>query len=165
MRNAHNVNPEPASVSLQGGTVAPAPRILFFLAGWIFVSLGNAAGLIIPVSELMASGAVVHAQPRQLSPMLYSLDALLPIHAFRQEENWWPRAEGGRWTVWPPTALPWGYVLRLWLCFQILAGWVLTGINVTGLASQGSSAASESRWFQRRRSGVSGARGEPTPGF
>ena len=129
------------------------------------MSLGNAAGLIIPVSELMASGAVVHAQPRQLSPMLYSLDALLPVHAFRQEENWWPRAEGGRWTVWPPTALPWGYVLRLWLCFQILAGWVLTGIIVAGLASQGSSAASESRWFQRRRSGVSGARGEPTPGF
>ena len=108
--------------------------VLVFLIGWIFVSLGNTAGLIIPVSELTPPGAVVHAQPRQLSPMLYSLDALLPIHAFRQEENWWPRAEVWRWCICPPTALPWGYVLRLWLCCQILAGWILTGVIVAGLA-------------------------------
>ena len=33
-----------------------------------------------------------------------------------------------------PTALPWGHLLRVWLCFQILAGWILTGLIVAGFA-------------------------------
>jgi len=108
--------------------------VALYLVGWLFVALGNRAGLMVPLSELSTPGAVIHVQPDQLSPMLYSMDALLPIHAFRQEEHWWPAAESWRWCVCWPTALPWGHLLRVWLCFQILAGWILTGLIVAGFA-------------------------------
>jgi hypothetical protein len=108
--------------------------VALFLFVWFFVSLGSRATLMVPVSELSAPGGVIHAQTDQLSPMLYSLDALLPIHAFRQEENWWPKVESWRWCFYPPTGLPWGYLLRIWLCFQILAGWILTGFVIAGFA-------------------------------
>jgi hypothetical protein len=62
--------------------------IMFFLLGWVFVSLGTSAGLMDRVSELTKPEGVTRAQPTQLSPMLYSLDVLLPIHGFEQEVNW-----------------------------------------------------------------------------
>jgi len=64
--------------------------------------------------------------------MLYSLDALLPIHAFGQEVTWWPTAENWHWCVCWLMNLPWGYLLRLWLSFEIVAGWILTGPIVAG---------------------------------
>jgi hypothetical protein len=106
--------------------------VALFLAGWLFVSLGNRAGVMAPTAELTTLATVTHSQPSQLSPILYSLDALSPIHAFRQEENWWPRAESWRWCICWPTALPCGYLLRFWLCFEISAGWILTGLIVAG---------------------------------
>jgi len=80
--------------------------IIVFLLGWVFVNLGTSAGLMDRVSELTKPEGVARAQPTQLSPMLYSLDVLLPIHGFGQEVNWWPVAEDWRWCICWPAALP-----------------------------------------------------------
>jgi len=108
--------------------------IIVFLTGWLLVSLGHSAGLMVPVSELAKPGPVTRLKAAQLSPMLYSLDVLLPIHAFGQEVNWWPAAENWNWCFCWPIGLPWGYLLRLWLSLEIVAGWILTGLIVAGFA-------------------------------
>jgi hypothetical protein len=101
-----------------------------FLIGWVVVSLGKSAGLMISArSRTLAS-----ASAGQLSPMLYSLDVLLPIHAFHQEEEWWPRAEGWRWCFCWPGDLPWGHLLRWWICIEMVLGWTAIGLIVAGLA-------------------------------
>ena len=105
-----------------------------FLFGWLFVGLGHRAHLMVPVARPSASEAVIQLKSGQLSPLLYSLDALLPIHAFRQEDSWWPEAERWRWCFCAPIALPWGYILRAWLCVQIVLGWILTGLIIAGFA-------------------------------
>lgn len=108
--------------------------ILVFVVGWIVVSLGSSAGLMVPISGLARTKTLPPVPGGQLSPMLYSLDTFLPIHAFGQEAGWWPAVESWRWCLCWPTRLPWGYLLRLWLCLQIVAGWVLTGLVVAGFA-------------------------------
>lgn len=110
-----------------------AIAILIFAIGWILVSLGTSAGLMAPMPESVTAKAPRSVPSNQLSPMLYSLDTLLPIHAFNQEANWWPRAEAWRWCLCWPVRLPWGYFLRLWLSLEIVAGWLLTGVIVAGL--------------------------------
>jgi hypothetical protein len=72
------------------------------------------------------------ASSRRISPILYSLDTLLPIHGFHQEEAWWPSVEKWDWCLCGPRKWPWGYILELWLSFQVFAGWVLTGLIVAG---------------------------------
>ncbi len=104
--------------------------IAAFLIGWCCVFLGNRAGLMV-ATESNASSLV---EIGQLNAMLYSLDTLLPIHAFHQAENWWPMAEGWRWCACWPIHPPWGYLLRWWLCLEIAWGWGGVGLIVAGLA-------------------------------
>jgi hypothetical protein len=99
-----------------------------FLLGWALVSLAHTSGLMVPTEK----GASIRSS--HLSPFLYSLDAFLPVHAFHQEESWWPAVESWDWCFCPPGRWPRGYLLQLWLCFQILAGWILTGLVVAGFA-------------------------------
>lgn len=103
--------------------------VLFF-AGWVFVALADHNGMMI-LTEKINSGT---ASDKHLSPFLYSIDTLLPIHAFHQADSWWPAGE--KWELfklWPIT-WPWHYLLQLWFCFQIFAGWILTGMIVAGFA-------------------------------
>lgn len=57
-----------------------------FLIGWALVGLGNRVGLMVAVSAPPHPSRAMYAQAAELSPMLYSLDVLLPIHAFHQED-------------------------------------------------------------------------------
>ena len=104
------------------------------LFGWLFVGLGDRGALMVCVAGASAPETVIQPKSGQPSPMLYSLDALLPIDALRQEDSWWPEAERWRWCFCAFTALPWGYILRVWLCVQIVLGWILTGLMIAGFA-------------------------------
>jgi hypothetical protein len=84
---------EDASIWLRAPSLQPCFQFIVFLTGWLLVSLGYCAGLMVPVSELAKPGPVTRFKAAQLSPMLSSLDVLLPIHAFGQEVNWWPAVE------------------------------------------------------------------------
>jgi hypothetical protein len=111
---------------------AAITALVAFLIGWFFVSLGKGAGLML--SKESGTSALAGAETEQLSPMLYSLDTLLPIHAFHQEDNWWPRAEDWHWCFCLPAHPPWGYLLRWWLSAEIALGWAAVGLIVAGLA-------------------------------
>lgn len=99
--------------------------VVIFL-GWLLVSAGDKAGLMVPTKT--------SASVRDFIPLLYSLDTFLPIHAFRQQETWWPVAETWQWCFCGPARWPWGYLLQIWVCTEIFFGWILTALIVAGFA-------------------------------
>jgi hypothetical protein len=111
---------------------AAITALVAFLIGWFLVSLGNGAGLMLPKQS--STSASPRTEIEELSPMLYSLDTLLPIHAFHQEESWWPKVEDWHWCACLPNHPPWGYLLRWWLSIEIALGWAAIGLIVAGLA-------------------------------
>jgi hypothetical protein len=75
-------------------------------------------------SDRLASGK------QTFNPLIYSLDAFLPIIDLHQETRWLPVpgvpcSPGGG-------GLPCGTILRWYLWAHILAGWMLTTLAVTG---------------------------------
>jgi hypothetical protein len=101
--------------------------LAFFLLGWGLIWMADRNHLMVPTEKAINKSA-------HLDPFLYSLDVLLPVHAFHQQESWWPAVERWEWCLCDPYKWAWGYLLQLWLCFQILAGWILTGLVVAGFA-------------------------------
>jgi hypothetical protein len=81
--------------------------------GWFLVWCGRRGRIMIPTPE---------RPDDPLSPLVYSLDTFLPIIDLHQEKNWWPDA-GRRW----------GWALRVWLWFEICAGWILSTLFLAGV--------------------------------
>ena len=71
--------------------------------------------------------------------MAYSVDVFIPFINLHQREYWLPNANRGP-ELEPGLAwarVRWGALLRVYLWFQIVAGWILTTllvVGVTGLA-------------------------------
>jgi hypothetical protein len=118
------------------GTIGWASVVV--MIGWLFFLLGS--GHMYQVKPRAQSGGVVSTLPEPyyepISALSYSFDVFLPIHALHQEDYWLPKAESWRFAC--PTEsswfIPWGWWLRIWLWFETIAGWVLTGLFLAGLA-------------------------------
>ena len=128
----------------------------------LFVALGSGifwrySALITPSDKAtyeemhLTNGSCTAKTPdyyQSFSPVVYSLDAFLPIISFGQKDRWMPNAHCGnplnlkpRW-AWLAQLTPgwitagWlttGWLLRLYLWFHIGLGWLLTTLFVAGL--------------------------------
>ena len=107
----------------RGASIMSAVVILL---GWLLIGAGSETGLMVPTKTSVS--------PPTLIPLLHSLDTFLPIHAFRQQESWWPRAETWQWCFCGPSMWPWGYLLQIWVVTEIFIGWILTALIVAGFA-------------------------------
>ncbi len=123
-----------------------------YALGWalLFIAIGSGlfwynADLITPtdrVAQFSASqfDAMARADYPAFSPVVYSLDAFLPIVSLGQKDRWAPNAYRGR-VVHVPLWLPFrvdewlttGWLLRLYLWVDIGLGWLLTTLFVAGL--------------------------------
>ena len=69
-----------------------------------------------------------------LYPLLYSLDVFLPFVNLHQEHYWWPDGRAtGEVTMLGGRVPVRGSLLRSYLWLQIIAGWILSAIFVTGV--------------------------------
>lgn len=106
----------------------------FVMLGFLLFRHGYYEGAITPSDKDAFSTFEVH-HPKlhhgnpppyypRFSPLVYSLDAFLPIISFGQKDHWMPNPNIGRW----------GYWLRVyqWI-FHVGLGWVLTTLFVAGL--------------------------------
>lgn len=62
----------------------------------LIIWAGAAHGLMFPTgrgSLISLNSKSVEQNYESLSPLWYSADVFLPIHAFRQEQSWWPSAD------------------------------------------------------------------------
>jgi hypothetical protein len=94
--------------------------------------------LITPTDREAYDAAPASYQP--FSPIVYSIDAFLPIINLGQKDRWTPNANRGHpvdLSRWLPIAsrkwLTTGWLLRFWLWIQISLGWLLTTLFVAGL--------------------------------
>jgi hypothetical protein len=123
--------------------------IAIVLFGWLVVYLANEAGLMKPVphkedeerknglaaEKVTNSAAADLSEP--LSPFLYSVNIFLPIVDLHQEKHWWPDARNnakGEFEVRGRKFTLYGYWIREYLWFQIIAGWILGGFFLAGLS-------------------------------
>ncbi|MCH7572937.1 MAG: hypothetical protein IH891_08500, partial [Planctomycetes bacterium] len=73
--------------------------------------------------RIFAETGQVREGYQSLSPLMYSLDTLVPIVDFHQQKYWLPNAEQG-WG---------GSLLRVYLWVHIAAGWFFSTMLVIGL--------------------------------
>jgi hypothetical protein len=86
--------------------------LLFLITGTLLFWIGHNHGLLIPVKKDI---------PTRLSYFVFSLDTLLPIINFHQEEYWIPSGRGC-----------WGLALLSYYWFHIAVGWFLATLGVAG---------------------------------
>ncbi len=66
------------------------------------------------------------------NPLVYSIDTFTPIIDLHQQKLWLPDASKGREIPLLIIKVRSGDLLRRWVWFQIIAGWVLTTLWVAG---------------------------------
>ena len=112
--------------------------VLMIVLGWFLFAFGFSHDLISPTKE-----SAYEKNSRKLTddypvftPLVYSVESFIPLLKLDQSANWMPNANHGsqvslwRWQVTT------GGLLRWYLWFHIIAGWVLTTLwvgAVTGL--------------------------------
>lgn len=92
----------------------------FVVIGWSLYCIGNSNGLMV-----ITHTSTAPPDSQTFSPFIYSLDTFVPLVNLHQHEYWLP-----------DSTKPWGWWLRIWLWFEIVAGWFLSTIglaSVTGL--------------------------------
>jgi sRNA-binding regulator protein Hfq len=102
--------------------------LLFVLLGWLLFRAGYRAEVITAVKQGEdASGG--------FSALVYSFDVFVPLVDLRQASHWLPNAKRkGELRVSEKFRLPVsGKVLRCYMWFETVAGWVLTMLLVAGL--------------------------------
>ncbi len=90
----------------------------FLLLGWAVFLYASELGIMQPLKEGVS-------QP--LQPFMYSADVFFPFLDLHQEKHWLPD---------PDRAPPWGFIIRWYLWFHIVMGWVFSTLAVaafTGL--------------------------------
>ena len=107
--------------------------VLVVLLGWAAIVMGKRSGVMRltwpenspPPGEEHISG---------LHPLLYSLDVFLPFVDLHQEHYWWPdESLQGECQFAGRKISVRGSTLRLYLWFQIIAGWLLSAIFIAGV--------------------------------
>lgn len=81
-----------------------------------------------------AGGAVCAVESQRcFNPLVYSLDAFLPVVNLHQEEFWLPHHGRPDLVPAPPWGGTWGDVACIYLWFHIGAGWFITTVLIAGL--------------------------------
>jgi hypothetical protein len=109
--------------------------------GWIIFAWANANHIM---SETKREEYKPDTEYPTFNTFAYSLDSFLPIVDLRQKEYWLPNAKSGADL---PFAIlgqqvTWGGIVRAYLWFHIILGWLLTSLWVagfTGLVRSGAS--------------------------
>jgi hypothetical protein len=68
-----------------------------------------------------------------LNPLVYSLDVFTPLIDLVQADYWLPSANRGYQFDLGPLSITTGGLLRLYMWFHIIAGWVLSSLLFVGL--------------------------------
>jgi hypothetical protein len=100
--------------------------LAFVFAGGLIFKWAYTHDLMVPVKILTdplyrGSGTITTGYPR-FQAWAYSLDVFLPIVDLHQESFWFPDA-----------GKPFGALVRLYLWFHIIAGWILSTLFVSGV--------------------------------
>lgn len=107
--------------------------MLIIVLGWAAVLMGKRAG-VMRLTWPENSPPPETDQVAGLHPLLYSLDVFLPFVNLHQELYWWPdEASKGECIFAGRRIRVHGSALRVYLWLQIIAGWLLSAIFVTGV--------------------------------
>jgi hypothetical protein len=101
--------------------------IVLFGVGWISFALPPAQNVMVHEPHNIEGpkhAADCHEDYPCFSPLVYSLDTLLPIVDLHQESNWVPASER-----------PWGLAYEILTWVLIALGWILTTAVVAGIGS------------------------------
>ncbi|MBS0208048.1 MAG: hypothetical protein JSS27_03745 [Planctomycetes bacterium] len=108
------------------------------IVGAILFGMGHSYGLLAP-SKAEGYIAGANGKPElnpnypQLAPFMYSLDTFTPLINLDQAEFWLPAANrGAQWSL-GPIVVTTGGLLRVYMWFHIMAGWVLSSLLFVGL--------------------------------
>jgi cytoskeletal protein CcmA (bactofilin family) len=108
------------------------------ILGTVLFGLGEHYDLMVPakfdgfVTARDGSRSLTDDYPR-MSPFMYSLDAFTPLISLDQAEYWLPAANRGAAFDVGPIHFTTGNLLRIYMWFHIIAGWVLSTLLFVGL--------------------------------
>lgn len=98
---------------------------ILVMIGGVMVRMGHEAGVMKPVEP----------ERKRAAPLVYSLDVFMPIVDLRLQRNWWPDpTASGTASLFGRKVTMRGSMLRAYLWFHIVAGYMLTGLFVAGLS-------------------------------
>jgi hypothetical protein len=109
--------------------------LVVVIIGAVLFGLGGSAGLMTPAKpEGFVTGPddkrVISENYPQLSPFMYSLDTFTPLISLDQADYWFPAANRGSEIALGITT---GALLRIYMWFHIIAGWILSSLLFVGL--------------------------------
>jgi hypothetical protein len=113
--------------------------VLVVIAGWILFGMGASYGLMVPSKMEAYVTDAAGGKPRvsenyvKLNPLVYSLDVFTPLIDLAQADYWLPAADRGHELGVGPLRTTTGALLRFYMWFHIIAGWVLSSLLFVGL--------------------------------
>lgn len=115
--------------------------LVLLALGWVLYGFGYARGLITATKEAdfalgngYSTRALEETYPR-FNPLAYSLDVLVPLLSFHQENYWLPNARrGSRLISFRSFALRTGGLLQFLMWTQTISGWIIFTLLVGGLS-------------------------------
>ncbi len=112
--------------------------IAVVLLGAVLFGLGEKYDLMVPAKidgYITASDGkrTVSEDYPQLAPFMYSLDTFTPLISLDQAEFWLPAANRGAAFDLGPFHITTGNLLRIFMWFHIIAGWILSTLLFVGL--------------------------------
>lgn len=106
------------------------------LLGTALFALGDAAGLMTPAKgeafDPREPGKLAAFYPK-LQAFMYSLDTFTPLISLDQADYWFPNADRGTTIALGPLGVTTGSLLRSYMWFHIVAGWILSTLLFVGL--------------------------------
>jgi len=115
--------------------------MLYIVAfGWLAFGAGSALGLMRGTNGVgtLPGGEADGKRPRELPGFnffVYSVDVFVPVVDLHQEKRWQPDGSRGVFlSVRDFPLLSLGGLLRTWMWFQIVVGWILTTLFVVALS-------------------------------
>ena len=107
--------------------------VAVILLGRIVVAVGAGAG-VMRLTWPETTSPPAGNPTAGLHPLLYSLDVFLPFVNLHQENYWWPdESASGEYRLLGRGITIRGSILRYYLWFQIIAGWLLSAIFIAGV--------------------------------
>ncbi len=112
--------------------------VFVVVLGCLLFGVGASYGLMVPAkAEAYVTGADgkqhVSENYAQLNPLMYSLDVFTPLIDLDQADYWLPSASRGQELSLGPISTTTGGLLRGYMWFHIIAGWVLSSLLFVGL--------------------------------
>jgi hypothetical protein len=106
--------------------------LIIITIGRFLFKKGYVAKILIPTEDNVSRPRLRGTYPR-FNAWIYSLETFIPLVKLGVGEYWRPNANGGaRLRIGKPLPVKMGGLLRVYLWFHIIAGWVLTTLWVGG---------------------------------